>query len=214
MVPDPFSAAPRFFSPLIHSPDRRRMKDVHVEGVGPLSSADFDGNGIAGAFVLPTAQIFNSAFVRLLLGVTLLLAPVAVYLPCCCANDHSSMSAASHQSSCCQTRTQSSTSARSCCATRPGQSAASTPTRTCCMLQGQACECTLEADSLPDSSRLRRGVRLSRCGRIALGGPSNDIQVASVPAIATLTEQQAGELAPGCPLPSNRRQAMLSVWRN
>lgn len=183
---------------------------------GPLSTADVDCNGIAGAFVLPTAQIFNSAFVRLLLGVTLLLAPVAVDLPCCCANDHSSTSAASHQSSCCQTRTrtQSSTPARSCCATQPGQSAASTPTRTCCVLQGQACECTLEADSLPDSSRLRRGVRLSRCGRIVLGGPSSDIVVASVPAIATLKEQQASELAPGCPLPSNRRQAMLSVWRN
>ena len=166
--------------------------------------------------MLPTAQIFNSAFVRLLLGVTLLLAPVAVDLPCCCANDQSPTSAASHQSSCCQTRTrtQSSTPARSCCATRPGQSAASTPTRTCCVLQGQACECTLEADSLPDSSRLRRGLRPSRCGRIALGGPSSDISVASLPAIATLTEQQASELAPGCPLPSNRRQALLSVWRN
>ena len=179
----------------------------------PLSTADVDCNGIEGVFVLPTAQIFNSAFVRLLLGVTLLLAPVAVDLPCCCANDQSP---ASHQSSCCQTRTrtQSSTSARGCCATRPGQSAASTPTRSCCVLQGQACECTLEADSLTDSSRLRRGLRPSRCGRIALGGPSSDIVVASVPAIATLTEQQASELAPGCPLHSNRRQAMLSVWRN
>ena len=181
---------------------------------GLLSTAGVDHNEIAGAFVLPTAQLFNSAFVRLLLGVTLLLAPVAVDLPCCCAIAQASSSSVPRQSSCCQTRSQTSTPPRSCCATPPGQSASSTPNRTCCLLQGQVCECTLEADSLPDSSRLRRGLRPSRCGRIALGGPSSDISVASLPAIATLTEQQASELAPGCPIPSNRRQAMLSVWRN
>lgn len=31
-----FSAPPPFFSPLIHSPDRRRMKDVDVEEVGAI----------------------------------------------------------------------------------------------------------------------------------------------------------------------------------
>lgn len=181
-----------------------------------MSTAGVGHNEIAGAFVLPTAQLFNSAFVRLLLGVTLLLAPVAVDLPCCCAIDQAATSSASQQSSCCQTRSQSQTSTtpRNCCPTRPGQSAADTPNQICCLRQGQACECTLEADGLPDSSRLRRGLRSSRCGRIALGGPSSDISVASLPAIATLTEQQASELAPGCPLPSNRRQALLSVWRN